>query len=164
MVSRGFVTDQYKELAYSDKPEDVTSAFLRAAGDIEHLLFEKLYWEKQIPFELTENWTLGRLIQWNYRLGLIDSKSNNFLQDFCSLRNLMFHERLMFERAKFDKEFFECFRNATLQAIQFIEQTKATYKTNDEIERGYSSYSDGLKLSLTEIKRKFGSKSGKRVK
>lgn len=155
MPSRGIYVESMKELVKSDKPDDILFVFLRVCGDVEGFLFEKLFWEKEIEMELIENWTLGRLIEWNYKLDLINEESNKFLQDFCFLRNQMFHERLMFVRAKESNELLECIKNATIKAIDFLERNMATYKNNMKLERKYSDYAmDQVKI-MDRIKSRF---------
>jgi len=127
------------------KSGDVVAALLSAATDLEQLLFEKLFFEKEIKAELIENWTLGRLIEWNLKLGLVDSKYSDFLHRFKKLRNRFVHTRFYIEKIRKDKQQAMMVRKIVEECILFVSEVKSEYRQNWRLEREYSGYMDKLK-------------------
>ena len=119
---------------------DIVAAILRSAGDLELILFEKLFFEKGISAELMEKWMLGIFIRWNITLGLIDKKWQQTLKEFKDLRNLLAHERGFDKRLKTDKKLLNYANGLVISVCDLIDETEVRYLSNDKVEREYADY------------------------
>jgi hypothetical protein len=118
--------------------EEIVLAIIRTATDIQQLLTEKLFFEKEIKFKLIENWTLERLIEWNSQYGLIDKSQVPLLNLFKRLRNIVFHRRTFMEKILQQEENKDIVKKIVLSVCNFIDLTKIEYSSTEEIEEEYS--------------------------
>lgn len=150
---RGLTTEARKYL----NSEDITIAVLITAADLERVLFLKLVLEKKINPELVDKFMLGRYIEWNTKLGLIDKSHENLLRDFSYIRNRIVHDRFFTKKVASESKVLEYAKKVILDTCDFIDSTKI--KTDMESEGVYSKYL----LKKTEEEKRFMEKARKQV-
>lgn len=118
---------------------DILSAIIRAATDVEFMLFCKLYFEKRINIELIETWTLGKYIKWCLSLELIDKKWEAVLNKFKNLRNRIVHDRTFFDRLRKSSDTKKA-EELINQVCEFINATEIDKGDEQELERAYGEF------------------------
>ena len=73
--------------------EELFKAVLEASASLEELFFSQIIREIRISPDLISNWTLGTLLKWVNKQGLIVKKEEYYpiLKDFVKLRNMLIH-------------------------------------------------------------------------
>nr|MBI4157008.1 hypothetical protein [Candidatus Woesearchaeota archaeon] len=141
MPIRKFLTKRARDLL---KSGDILSSIIYTSADLETLLFEKLFFERNIHEDLIGNWTLGRYIKWNLKLGTTDDKYAQMLTDFNILRNNVVHRRYYAERLAQNSEELKKVKKLLKKTLDFIGRTGSKYKWDLEKERIYSQYHDKI--------------------
>jgi len=139
MPIRKLATTDSRELITSD---NIPLAILKVAASLEHILFKKLHFEKQINPDLMYRWTLGTYIRWCVKNDLIDKKYEALLIKFNKTRNLFVHGRTVYNKIKNDKSKEQKIKNLLISICDFIDQTEVSYKHDPKLEHGYSSFLD----------------------
>ena len=121
------------------KDKNILLAVIRTACDLEQLLFWKLFYEKDLHPELIDSWTLGRYIDWNLKLGLIDEKYSKLLREFNELRNEVAHHRAYIDNAIKNPQEIEKISKIVEEVVGFIESTSVE-KDSQEKENIYIVY------------------------
>ena len=121
---------------------DLLSAVIRASADIEQILFDKLYFERDISIGLISEFTgLGKYVKWALGLKLIEHKWTSMLNEFTRLRNCMVHQRVFVNRINADPKKIQKVNDLVLKACRFIEQNPVRITFDNEKQDRYNKYS-----------------------
>jgi len=138
MPIRKLLVHEPRDLIDSNTP----LAVLRIAADLEFILFEKLHFEKQINPELMYKWTLGTYIKWCEKNELIDRKWVATLEKFNKIRNLIVHNRTVYNAIKRDSTKERKLREFLHSICNFMEESETKYISNQKLEKTYSQFFD----------------------
>lgn len=131
MGKMNFLTDFTRK--YLDK-NDVASAFLLAAADLERLFFDKLYHEGKISLKLLDKWGLSTYIEVAHCLKLITDEDKQMLHEFRKVRNGIVHMRLVIERINTDPKKSEYVKKHVIKVLDFIDKTGVERNLKDKEE------------------------------
>ncbi|GEM_PF-2442700 len=138
---------QYRAVVTKDirgylEKKDMPLAISRTATDLEWVLWAKLFFENRIPSEIIDGATLGKFVQWNYKLGMLDVKEMKLLSDFVQFRNAMVHTRVLLDNLKMSQERMEIAKGLITRVCDYIGNVQVkTDGYNSEVENSFSQHS-----------------------
>lgn len=143
MPIRKYLTKKARDFL---KSGDMLASIIYTSADLEALLFEKLFFERDIHEDLINNWTLGRYITWNLKLDTINEKYKQLLNDFNRLRNNAVHRRYYIDWLSGNPEELEKVKKILKRTLDFIGKTGSKYKMDYEKEMRYSKYHENKRF------------------
>ena len=137
-----------KNIRKNLKKRDLLKVIIELATDLEFQLHAKLFFEKKIPWQIMDGWTLGTFIENSRKLELIDSNSLRLLKVFVELRNKAIHNRFVILNAQKDSKKAEQIKKLILSVCDFLDSIPAEYKFNWELEKEYIIFNDELSKKI----------------
>ncbi len=144
-MKRGLIT---KNIRKNLKKRDLLKVIIELAADLEFQLHAKLFFEKKIPWQKMDRWTLGTFIKNSRKLKLIDSDSLRLLKVFVELRNKAIHNRFVMLNAQKDSKKAEQIKKLILSICDFLDSNPAECELNLELEKEYSIFSDEVSKKI----------------
>ena len=123
-------------------------AILRVSIDVENMLFLKLFYERGLSIDIIKKWSLGKYVDWNIRLELVNKEWFKGLRDFTHLRNRIFHDRNFYETSLKSRTSIWSIQQVVLEMCKFLDASNVTQIYNYEKGSQIQKYFEDKQIPL----------------
>src|SRR6267143_3889131 len=135
MPTRRRLLPGYRHLLTSDS----LTAIINLSADLEFFLSTKLFFEKHVPLEKMERWTLGKLVDECIKVDFVNNNRIGLLKDFVELRNRALHWRGILNDIRQNPVAELRLEKMLTEVYDFVEKAEIIYQSDWELEREYGN-------------------------